>query len=82
MDVPGDIGVLREIHSRVIPAPRSIPARIKPITPRMIQVSDFENADWPVAGGASFTALEEDASLWTKREDAGLSEISGCTRRQ
>jgi hypothetical protein len=75
-----DTGELREIQSRVIPAPRSIPARIKPMTPRMIQVSDLENTGRPATDGSSFEEVS-DASGCANGDDTDLSETSGCTSK-
>ena len=77
----GAKGAAREIQSRVIPAPSSIPARIKPITPKIIQTSDLENSMVPAFRGAVF-AVSTNASARAKRGALDLSETSGWTRRQ
>src|SRR6267378_6265660 len=77
----GAKGAAWEIQSRVIPAPSSIPARIKPITPTRIQRSDFENSMLPGVRGASF-AVSADASVCKKRDVVDLSETSGKTSKQ
>src|SRR6266446_6521759 len=77
----GAKGAAWEIHSRVIPAPSSIPARIRPITPAIIQRSDFENSMVFVVRGALF-AVSRGASVRKKRDVVDLSETSGRTSRQ
>src|ERR1700676_3657383 len=77
---PGATGAKSRIHRRVIPAPRSVPARSRPITPSAPQKSEPDipadvdedcPTEFPFSDGAAIGASGT----------AGLSVISGWVNR-